>query len=115
MNGQIQTTEATTGPYELVDFFLYHITRTATAPSKIAFMAIHSFKGEYEPKIIIHWLRVFLKRFFQTSQYKRSAQPNGPKLVSGGSLSPRGDWRAPSDSTADIWLDELNKALPIDF
>ena len=114
-DGQIQTTEATTGPYELVDYFLYHVTRTGTPPSKIAFMAIHSFKDVYDSKTIVHWLKVFLKRFFHTSQYKRSAQPNGPKLVSSGSLSPRGDWRAPSDSTAETWLDELKSSLPDDL
>ena len=66
----------------------------------------------YDTDEIVRWLRVFLRRFFQTSQFKRSAMPNGPKVGSGGSLSPRGDWRAPSDSSAAVWLAELDAAYP---
>jgi NAD+ synthase (glutamine-hydrolysing) len=69
-------------------------------------------RNEYELAAIKKWLRVFVYRFFQISQFKRSALPNGPKVGSGGSLSPRGDWRAPSDSEADVWLAELEKNVP---
>jgi NAD+ synthase (glutamine-hydrolysing) len=69
-------------------------------------------RNEYDLATIKKWLKVFLYRFFKISQFKRSALPNGPKVGSGGSLSPRGDWRAPSDSEADIWLNELEKNLP---
>ena len=69
-------------------------------------------RNEYNPATIKKWLRVFLYRFFKISQFKRSALPNAPKVGSGGSLSPRGDWRAPSDSEADVWLDELERNVP---
>ncbi len=69
-------------------------------------------RREYDLATITEWLEVFLKRFFQDSQFKRSAMPNGPKVGSGGSLSPRGDWRAPSDSPATVWLDELRANVP---
>jgi NAD+ synthase (glutamine-hydrolysing) len=106
-----QRTEAFIGPYELQDFNLYYILRFGYAPTKVAFLALHAWKGKYKLPAIKKWLGVFLKRFFQMSQYKRSAMPNAPKVGSGGSLSPRGDWRAPSDGNADAWLAEL-KDLP---
>ncbi|HTG46025.1 MAG TPA: NAD(+) synthase, partial [Verrucomicrobiae bacterium] len=97
-------------------------------PSKVAFLAQHAWseanQGEwpdlipaekrraYELGVIKKWLRVFLLRFFKTSQFKRTAMPNGPKVGSGGSLSPRGDWRAPSDSEATVWIDELEQNVP---
>lgn len=111
-NGATQKTEDTVGPYELVDFYLYYLTRFGMKPSKIAFLAEKAFKGKYRLATIKKWLLVFLKRFFEGSQYKRSCVPNGPKLVRGGALSPRGDWRAPSDTKADLWVDELNENVP---
>lgn len=127
-DGKIQSTEATVGPYALNDFFLFHITRFGLKPSKVAWLAHQAWKDsatghwptatpdderiEYDLATIKHWLRKFLVRFFQTSQFKRSAMPNGPKVVTGGSLSPRGDWRAPSDATARVWLDELEANVP---
>lgn len=123
-----QSTEAVIGPYELQDFNLYYISRYGYRPSKVAFMAYHAWKDrtagtwpepypgerkdEYTLSEIKDWLRVFLERFFTTSQFKRSALPNGPKVGSGGSLSPRSDWRAPSDSNARIWLEELERNVP---
>ncbi|WP_420478416.1 NAD(+) synthase [Brevundimonas sp. FT23028] len=127
-DGQIQSTEATVGPYALNDFFLFYITRFGLSPSKVAFLAHNAWKDastghwpegtpedekvEYDLPTIKGWLRKFLYRFFQTSQFKRSAVPNGPKVVTGGSLSPRGDWRAPSDATAKVWIDELETNVP---
>jgi NAD+ synthase (glutamine-hydrolysing) len=122
------SSEALVGPYELQDFNLYYASRFGYRPSKIAFLA-HAAWGrrgdgnwpetvpekerrEYDLATILHWLEVFLRRFFQTSQFKRSAMPNGPKVGSGGSLSPRGDWRAPSDSPATVWLEELAANVP---
>ena len=123
-----QHTEDFVGPYELQDFNLFHITRYSFRPSKVAFLAMHAWgdlkrghwppnmkkekRNSYDLKTIRKWLRVFLWRFFQTSQFKRSAVPNGPKVASGGSLSPRGDWRAPSDSSAEIWIKELEDNIP---
>jgi NAD+ synthase (glutamine-hydrolysing) len=104
-----QSTEETVGPYELQDFNLYYTLRFGYAPTKVAFLAAHAWKGKYRLPAIRKWLGVFLKRFFQTSQFKRSALPNAPKVGSGGSLSPRGDWRAPSDGTAAAWLADLKK------
>jgi len=125
---QLQSTEAKIGPYELQDFNSYYITRYGFRPSKVAFLAWHAWhdkgagawpdflpearRNEYDLASIRRWLRVFLFRFFQISQFKRSCMPNGPKVGSGGSLSPRGDWRAPSDAAATIWLDELERAVP---
>ncbi|WP_297798979.1 NAD(+) synthase [uncultured Brevundimonas sp.] len=127
-DGKIQSTEGTVGPYALNDFFLFHISRFGMAPSKVAYLAHQAWsererglwpvgtpeeeKVQYDLETIRFWLRKFLIRFFQTSQFKRSAVPNGPKVVTGGSLSPRGDWRAPSDSSARVWLDELDANLP---
>jgi len=127
-DGKMQSTEETVGPYALNDFFLFHVSRYGFAPSKVAFLAWQAWKDrttghwpagtpddervEYDLPTIKHWLRKFLIRFFQTSQFKRSALPNGPKVVTGGSLSPRGDWRAPSDASARVWLDELEANVP---
>ena len=124
----IQSTESTIGPYELNDFFLHHIIRYGHSPSKVAFLAWHAWKdaasgqwpadfpadrkNAYDLATIRHWLEKFLWRFFQFSQFKRSALPNGPKVSSGGALSPRGDWRAPSDAVAEVWLKELADNVP---
>ncbi len=106
-----QSTEAVVGPYELQDFNLYWLTRYGLKPSKILFLAWSAWGEKYTYSELRGWLEVFLKRFF-ASQYKRSAVPNGPKIVSGGALSPRGDWRAPSDASADLWLAELHANTP---
>ena len=127
-DGAIQSTESIVGPYALQDFNLFYATRYGFAPSKIAYLAWDAWhdpkRGVWPPNIpdsaqrayglseIKSWLRVFLRRFFEQSQFKRSALPNGPKISSGGSLSPRGDWRAPSDAHAAVWLDELDKNVP---
>jgi NAD+ synthase (glutamine-hydrolysing) len=123
----IQSTEAKIGPYELQDFNAFHITRYGLKPSKVAFLAWHAWRdrdtgewpdnlpparrNQYDLATIKHWLTVFCRRFFQTSQFKRTCMPNGPK-VGAGSLSPRGDWRAPSDSEPDVWLEELRRNVP---
>jgi NAD+ synthase (glutamine-hydrolysing) len=101
-----QRTEDRVGPYELQDFNLYYILRFGYAPSKVAFLAMHAWKGKYKLPVIRKWLGVFLNRFFR-NQFKRSVAPNAPKVGSGGSLSPRGDWRAPSDASATPWLADL--------
>jgi NAD+ synthase (glutamine-hydrolysing) len=103
-----QSTEASVGPYELQDFNLYYLLRFGYAPTKIAFLALRAWEGEYKLPALKKWLGVFLRRFFQ-NQYKRSTVPNAPKVGSGGSLSPRGDWRAPSDARADAWLENLRE------
>lgn len=101
-----QMTESTVGPYELVDFFLYHFLRWGCEPEKILFLAgCAKFDGDYSPDELRSWLKVFLKRFF-ANQFKRSCLPDGPKVGS-VSLSPRGDWRMPSDASARVWLDGL--------
>jgi NAD+ synthase (glutamine-hydrolysing) len=121
--GAIQSTEKTIGPYELQDFNLFYVTRYGYRPSKIAYLAHHAWsdvgRGHWPENIsgaghrayalseIKRWLEVFLFRFFTISQFKRSALPNGPKITSGG-----GDWRAPSDSNAIVWLDELKANVP---
>ncbi len=118
-----QATESFVGPYALQDFNLYYLTRYGMAPSKIAFLAWsawhdadqggwpvglpESARRAYDLAEIKRWLELFLKRFF-ANQFKRSAVPNGPKISSGGALSPRGDWRMPSDAKADAWLAELH-------
>ncbi len=123
-----QSSEAVVGPYELQDFHLYYLSRFGYRPSKVAFLAETAWRDAqqgawpdtvpaterhaYDLPTICHWLEVFLRRFFQGSQFKRSAMPNGPKVGSGGSLSPRGDWRAPSDSPATVWIDELHQNVP---
>jgi NAD+ synthase (glutamine-hydrolysing) len=104
-----QKSEASVGPYELQDFHLYYILRFGYSPEKVAYLAWNAWGDKYGLAEIRKWLGVFLKRFFQTSQYKRSAVPNAPKVGSGGSLSPRGDWRAPADGNADTWLINLKK------
>jgi NAD+ synthase (glutamine-hydrolysing) len=106
-----QSTEAVVGPYELQDFNLYWLTRYGLSPSKILFLAWTAWREKYDYATIKKWLEVFLKRFF-ANQYKRSAAPNGPKIVSGGALSPRGDWRMPSDVSAEAWLTELSTNAP---
>jgi NAD+ synthase (glutamine-hydrolysing) len=106
--GGKQGSEATVGPYELQDFNLYYLLRFGYAPAKVAFLAWHAWRGKYRLREIRQWLGVFLKRFFQ-NQFKRSAIPNAPKVGSGGSLSPRGDWRAPSDGSASAWLTNLKQ------
>jgi NAD+ synthase (glutamine-hydrolysing) len=106
--GAVQSTEGTIGPYELHDFFLYHFVRYGAPPEKILFLARHAkFDRDYLPEQVRHWLGVFLKRFF-ANQYKRSVLPDGPK-VGTVSLSPRGDWRMPSDAAAAAWLAALEK------
>ena len=100
-----QKTEDLVGPYELHDFFLYNFIRNGFAPSKILYLAKLAFAGRYEESVIRHWLTTFLRRFF-SQQYKRSAVPDGPKVGS-VSLSPRGDWRMPSDATVVEWLKDL--------
>ncbi|QFU14736.1 NAD(+) synthase [Microvirga thermotolerans] len=128
-SGQIQSTEAMIGPYALQDFNLYYLTRYGFRPSKIAYLSWHAWRdaeaGTWPPNLppsshraydlgeIKRWLRVFLGRFI-TSQFKRTAMPNGPKISSGGSLSPRGDWRAPSDAGSSVWLEELDRNVPDD-
>lgn len=123
-NGQpAQTSESVVGPYELQDFHLYYTLRFGYSPRKVAFLAWNAWRDaarggwpdsaaarrrSYPIGEIKRWLVVFLKRFFQLSQYKRSALPNAPKVGSGGSLSPRSDWRAPSDGEATAWLAELD-------
>jgi NAD+ synthase (glutamine-hydrolysing) len=127
-DGEIQSTEGKIGPYELNDFFLNHIVRAGQKPSKVAFLAWHAWRdagvGEwpagfpqdrrnaYDLPVIRGWLEKFCQRFFAFSQFKRSAIPNGPKVSSRGALSPRGDWRAPSDASAAVWLAELQRWLP---
>ena len=126
----LQSTEARIGPYELQDFNTFYISRYGLKPSKVAFLAWHAWhdresgewpdnlpaerRNQYDLATIRRWLEVFLWRFFKTSQFKRSCMPNGPKVGSGGSLSPRGDWRAPSDSEAEVWLEELRRTVPDD-
>jgi NAD+ synthase (glutamine-hydrolysing) len=106
-----QSTQAVVGPYELQDFNLFWITRYGFKPSKVLFLAWSAWREKYDYATIRKWLEVFLKRFF-ANQYKRSAVPNGPKIVSGGALSPRGDWRMPSDAKATTWLNELAANSP---
>ena len=100
-----QRSEDIVGPYELHDFFLYQVLRFGSGPRRVARLALHAFDGRYALAEIRQWLIVFLRRFF-ASQYKRDCVPDAPKVGSGGSLSPRGDWRMPSDATPDLWLAE---------
>jgi NAD+ synthase (glutamine-hydrolysing) len=123
-----QISENVIGPFELQDFFLYYISRFGHRPSRAVFLAEHAWgdreagvwpedvppdkRSEYDRAAIKRWLAVFLRRFLEMSQFKRSALPNAPKVGSGGSLSPRSDWRAPSDGHADAWLQELEREVP---
>lgn len=100
-----QKTEDIVGPYELHDFFLYHVVRYGASPKKVLFLALQAFGSKYDEKVIRHWLKVFYRRFF-SQQFKRSCLPDGPKVGS-ISLSPRGDWRMPSDADSAAWLREL--------
>ena len=125
---EIQSTEAKIGPYALQDFSLFQVLRYGFRPSKVAFLAWHAWhdaatgswppgfpeddRQEYRLAEIRRWLTVFAQRFYSFSQFKRSAIPNGPKVSAGGSLSPRGDWRAPSDMSARTWLDEIERSIP---
>ena len=125
---EIQSSEAKVGPYPLQDFTLFYVLRYGFRPSKIAFLAWHAWsdptrgdwptgfpadkRSAYSLSDIRRWLAVFAQRFYSFSQFKRSAMPNGPKVSHGGSLSPRGDWRAPSDMAATVWLDEIERDGP---
>ncbi|BBX11335.1 NAD(+) synthase [Mycobacterium novum] len=125
---EIQRSEDKVGPYSLQDFALFQALRYGFSPAKIAFLAWHAWRdaaaGSWPPGYpsdkrqaysladIRHWLKVFAQRFYSFSQFKRSALPNGPKVSHGGSLSPRGEWRAPSDMSARIWLDEIEREIP---
>ena len=127
-SGAMQSTEDKVGPYALNDFFAHYVIRHGLAPSKIAFLAWHAWRDAaagrwpedvpeadklaYDLPTIKLWLERFLHRFFQTSQFKRSAMPNGPKVSAGGAVSPRGDWRAPSDGISATWLEELRRNVP---
>jgi NAD+ synthase (glutamine-hydrolysing) len=112
--GGEQRTEDSVGPYSLQDFTLYHVLRRGYRPSKIAFLAHHAWgtgEASYDLATIRRWLEVFIRRFF-SSQFKRSALPNGPKVSPGGTMSPRGDWRMPSDAGPAAWLAELAAHVP---
>ena len=125
---EIQSSEAKVGPYVLQDFSLFQVLRYGFSPSKVAFLAWHAWhdaerghwplgypldkRPQYSLKEIRRWLTVFAQRYYSFSQFKRSALPNGPKVSAGGALSPRGDWRAPSDMSARIWLDEIERHIP---
>ena len=103
-NGNItQKTEDLVGPYELHDFFLYYSLRWGYTPAKIQYLAEHAFDGKYTPEVIAHWRNIFFHRFF-AQQFKRSCLPDGPKVGS-CSLSPRGDWRMPTDASSSAWKD----------
>lgn len=119
-----QSTQDTIGPYNLHDFFLYWTLRHGMRPSRIAYLAEHAWADEqagqwpqgypadervaYDLPTIKRWLAVYGRRFF-ANQFKRSALPNGPKVVAGGSLSPRGDWRMPSDASSRLWLADMER------
>ena len=101
----LQETETSIGPYLLHDFFLFYAVRHSFSPRKIFWLARQAFAARYTPAEILHWLRLFYQRFF-ASQFKRSAMPDGPKVGS-VALSPRGDWRMPSDASSALWLQEI--------
>lgn len=109
---KIQSSEAKVGPYPLQDFSLFYVLRYGFRPAKVAFLAWHAWGDAYPLAEIRTWLAVFAQRFYSFSQFKRSAMPNGPKVSHGGSLSPRGDWRAPSDMAATVWLAEIERDIP---
>ncbi|MCV7401335.1 NAD(+) synthase [Mycobacterium fragae] len=125
---ELQSSEAKVGPFALQDFSLFQVLRFGFRPSKVAFLAWHAWSApergiwppgfpedkrpSYSLKEIRHWLQVFVQRFYSFSQFKRSAMPNGPKVSHGGSLSPRGDWRAPSDMSAKTWVEEIEREVP---
>jgi NAD+ synthase (glutamine-hydrolysing) len=125
---EIQRSEDKVGPYSLQDFALFQALRHGFSPAKTAFLAWHAWHdveaGSWPPGYpadkrqayslaeIRYWLKVFAQRFYSFSQFKRSALPNGPKVSHGGSLSPRGEWRAPSDMSARVWLDEIEREIP---
>ena len=125
---EIQSSEAKVGPYVLQDFSLYQVLRYGFGPAKVGFLAWHAWsdaeRGDwptgypvderpaYSLSEIRRWLQVFVQRFYSFSQFKRSALPNGPKVSAGGALSPRGDWRAPSDMSARVWLDAIDRDIP---
>ncbi|TRW88404.1 NAD(+) synthase [Mycolicibacterium sp. 018/SC-01/001] len=127
---EIQSSQGKVGPYVLQDFSLFQVLRYGFRPSRVAFLAWHAWRdaerGDWpfgisedeRPSFTIgeirHWLEVFAQRYYSFSQFKRSALPNGPKVSAGGSLSPRGDWRAPSDMSARTWLDEIERCVPRD-
>lgn len=127
-DAEVQSSQATVGPYALQDFTLWYTLRHGFRPSKIAFLAGHAWsdpaagawppgfpedeRPAYDAAEIRRWLQVFARRFFAFSQFKRSALPNGPKVSAGGALSPRGDWRAPSDMSAALWLAEIEREVP---
>ena len=127
---EIESSESAVGPYVLQDFSLFQVLRYGFRPSKVAFLVWHAWsnpqRGDWPPgfpeskrpayslKESRHWMQVFAQRFYSFSQFKRSALPNGPKVSHGGSLSPRGDWRAPSDMPAKTWLDEIEREVPED-
>ncbi|MGC0369722.1 NAD(+) synthase [Microbacterium sp. SLBN-111] len=130
-DGKMQSTEDRIGPYNLHDFTLHHVLRFGFRPSKIAFLAAKAWEDpdagtwpagypegarpSYDLVTVARWMEVFLQRFFGFAQFKRTAIPNGPKVSPAGSLSPRGDWRAPSDGNARAWLAELHAAIPEAF
>ena len=123
----MQSTEQVVGPYALQDFTLFHVLRHGARPSKVAFLAWHAWRDattgawppgfpddrrpQYDLPAIRHWLEVFVRRFF-ANQFKRSALPNGPKVSAGGTMSPRGDWRMPSDASPAAWLTEIEANVP---
>ena len=125
---ELQSSEEKIGPFALQDFSLFYALRYGFRPSKIAFLSWHAWRdaehGKWPPGFpdskrpsyslseIRHWLQVFVQRFYSFSQFKRSALPNGPKVSHGGALSPRGDWRAPADMSARIWLDDIDREVP---
>ena len=125
---EIQSSEAKVGPYVLQDFSLFQVLRYGFGPAKVAFLAWHAWgdaeRGDwptgypldkrpaYALSEIRRWLQVFVQRFYSFSQFKRSALPNGPKVSAGGALSPRGDWRAPSDMSARVWLAAIDRDIP---